>query len=68
MPFFEFIELHPEFYGKHLQRYMDRVIHDINNGIVKGFENYPAKISKTLRKESKGKVKVDISKLNIPNA
>lgn len=68
MPFSEFIKLHPEFFGAHLQKYIDRVIQDINNGVITGFENYPAEIAKTLRKESRGKVRIDISKLNIPNA
>ena len=68
MPFIDFIRLHPDFYGKSLQRYMDRVIQDINNGTILGFEKYPEEIARTLQDESRGKIKVDISKLNIPNA
>ena len=68
MPLKDFIKLHPEFYGVHLQAYMDKAIEDINSGTVVGLEKYPEEIAKTLLDESDGKIKVDISKLNPPNA
>ena len=68
MPFNEFAKMHPEFFGKHLQRYMDKVIQGINSGKLTGYDKYPRQVAKTLEKESKGLVKVNISKLNIQNA
>lgn len=66
MPFREFVKKHPQFYGENIQRYIDAIIEKLNHGELKGFENYPLQISRTLRRQSKGKIKLDISALNIP--
>ena len=67
MPFIEFIKTNPQFYGENLQKYIDTIIEKLNNGKLKGFEDYPAQIARTLRYQSKGKIKIDISKLKINN-
>ena len=66
MDFKDFVNCHPEFFGVHAQRYIDAIIERLNRGELYGFERYPLQISRTLRRQSKGKVKLDISKLNLP--
>ncbi len=66
MPFWEFIRQNPQFYGEHVQRYIDAIIDRLNNGELQGFEHYPLQISRTLRRQSKGRIKLDISRLNLP--
>ena len=58
----EWFELHPEHKGN-VQKNMDVVIDKINSGLIKGYNWYPATVSKTLEDESKGAIKLDISKL-----
>ena len=64
MPFRDFVKKHPKFFGQHLQRYIDAIIAKLNRGELQGFENYPLQISRTLRRQTKGQIKLDISKLN----
>ena len=66
MPFRDFVKNNPQFYGEHLQRYIDAIITRLNNGELKGFERYPLQISRTLRRQSKGKIRLDISNLKLP--
>ena len=61
-PYSEWIKIHPEI-PKHVQKNIDRIIKEINSGKLKNFDNYPKEIQKTLYKESKGKIKLDISSL-----
>lgn len=66
--FAEFLKTNPHLYGPHLRKYIDLVIQKLNEGKLKGFEKYLPAVAKTLKKESKGMLKIDISKLNIPDA
>ena len=66
MPFRDFVKNNPQFYGENLQRYIDAIITRLNNGELKGFERYPLQISRTLRRQSKGQIRLDISKLDVP--
>lgn len=63
-PLDEWIEKsHPEML-KNIQKHIDKIIRKINEGKLEGFETYPLEISETLSGESKGLIKLDISKLN----
>jgi len=68
MPLLSFIQNNPEFYGPHLQKYIDTIIEKINKGTLKGFDDYPTEIAKTLKTQSKGKINIDLSKLNKENS
>ena len=65
--FLEFVTGNPQFFGEYLQKYIDTIIDKLNNGKLKGFEDYPKQIARTLRYQSKGKIKIDISKLKPKN-
>ena len=68
MPFWSFVKQNPQLYGQHAQKYIDAIIERLNRGELKGFERYPLLISRTLRRQSKGKIRLDISKLNLPQS
>ena len=63
MPFREFVKNYPQFFGDNIQKYIDVIIERLNNGELRGFENYPLQISRTLRRQTKGKIRLDISAL-----
>lgn len=62
-----FTQLHPEMIDN-AQAQIDKIIYFINSGILIGHDNYPQKIQKALDIESKGKIKVNIDKLDITKA
>ena len=64
----EFAKLHPEYYGANLQRFIDMSAEKINRLKAKDFAKYPAKVVRTLRRESKGMVSAKVPKIDIKNA
>lgn len=60
-----FVKEHPEIH-KSAQRQADYIIDLINEGKVKYCEKYPHILQKALRRESKGQINIDISRLEIP--
>ena len=68
IPFYEFVKMHKEAFKKNLQKYIDLVIKKINTGKYEKFNDYPVQVAKTLRRESKGILRPDISRLDIPDA
>lgn len=64
-PFSEFVKSHPGMAEKNIQQHIDEVIEIINNGGMEGFRAYPLEVAETIKKETKGKVILDTSKLNI---
>lgn len=62
VPFAEWLKMRPEMV-KNLQKYMDEIIKQINEGTIVGYEWYPSEVAATLAEESKGAVILDISKL-----
>lgn len=56
------IRKHPEII-ENAQKHIDFIIENINNNKLKDCENYPALIKKTLFRESKGLIDLDISAL-----
>lgn len=64
MPFEEWVKMHPQM-SENLQKYIDLIIIKINNGKLDGYTYYPVDVAKTLDNETKGLVKLDISKLKI---
>ena len=66
----EYIELHPELdIIRSLQRYMDLVINEINkkNSVWSDNAHYACDIAKTIERETIGKIRLDVSRLSIPN-
>lgn len=61
IPFDKWLKMRPEMV-KNLQTYMDEIIKQTNSGILRGYDWYPREVAATLEKESKGVVKLDISK------
>lgn len=57
---------HPEMI-KNTQRHMDIIINKINSGQIRDYEWWPAAVAKTLEVESKGLIKLDLSKLKQPS-
>lgn len=53
---------HPEM-PKNIQKHMDIIIDLINKNKIKDFVYYPAEVAKTLESESKGLIKLDLSRL-----
>lgn len=62
MPFDQWVRLHPEIIDN-VQKYIDVIIDRINNNQIKNYAWYPVAVAKTLYEESKGLIKLDISKL-----
>lgn len=58
----DWVKIHPEM-SDNIQKNMDAVIEKINSGIIKGYNWYPAEIAKTVAEESKGVLKINISKM-----
>lgn len=52
---------------RNTQKHMDLIIDLINNNKIKNFSFYPAEVAKTLETESKGLIKLDLSRLNQPH-
>lgn len=46
---------------KHCQNYINQIINYIDRGWLKGKETYPYKIRRTLARESKGSILLDLS-------
>lgn len=67
IPYSEFIKKHPDM-PENTQKYLDKVIEHINNGLLIGFDKYPLEIKKTVEKESAGKIKLSYIKLNVIKA
>lgn len=63
MPLPKFIERFPQV-KKNCQKYIEQIISIINNFGLRGYENYPYKIKKTLLKESNSLIDLDLSSLN----
>lgn len=69
----KFVDVHPEMV-KNTQKQIDKIIYFINKGILYGYDNYPAAIKEGLNIESggskhkRGKIFVDISKLDLEQA
>ena len=61
MPLKSFVKRFP-YIKQNCQRYIDDIIEVIHKGGLKGNETYPYKIAKTLEKESKGMIKLNLSK------
>lgn len=68
MPLDEFARLHPEYYGRKLQRHINLVAQKINETNALYFAPYPKKVLRTLRKESKGTITARTPKIDIKNA
>lgn len=72
LSFEEFAKLHPLMItnpnnpeGKgNLQMHMDLIIEKIKKGLIKDHNNYPKEISETLKRESDGIIKLDISEMD----
>lgn len=62
-----FVKEHPEIH-KSAQLQADYIIDLINEGRVKDCQRYPHILQKALRRESKGQINIDISKLKIPQS
>ncbi len=68
MPLDQWVRQNPEI-KKHMQKYMDVVIERINNGeAMKRCRVYPILAAETLERESKGLIKLDVSKLKLTPA
>ena len=68
LPLYEFVQLHPEYYGKRLQRHINLVAKKINETNAEYFAQYPQKVLKTLKKESQGTISARTPKIDIKNA
>lgn len=66
MPLPKFIEKYPDI-PKYMQTHVEQIIDNINGGKLQGYEDYPLKLQKTLYKESKGLIDLDLSKYDIDN-
>ena len=62
LPLEKFIARFPNV-PQNCQKYIEQIINVINNGGLKGLENYPYMVKQTLDKESKGLIKLDVDKL-----
>ena len=60
MPLYKFIKMFPNI-PKHCQNYINQIINYIDRGWLKGKETYPYKIRRTLARESKGSILLDLS-------
>ena len=60
MPLPKFIEMFP-FIPENCQKYINQIIDIIHKGWLKGNETYPYKVKKTLEKESRGAINLDLS-------
>jgi hypothetical protein len=56
----DWIKKHPEHKGN-IQKYFDAVIEKINNGEIKGHNDYLDMVAKTIEEESKGAITPDLS-------
>ena len=52
---------------QNIQKYIEKVIEYINNGRLNGYGQYPQLIRQRVIDESEGKIKLDISSLNLRN-
>lgn len=62
MPLSKYIEMFPQI-PKNCQKFIERIIEIINNGGLKGFQTYPFNVKRTLKEESEGKIKLNLSGL-----
>lgn len=62
IPLDDWIEVHPEMV-ENTQKYFDEIIEKINNGDLKGLENYPNMVRGALQAQSKGTLDYDTSAL-----
>ena len=62
-----FVQSHPEMIDN-TQKQIDKIIYYINSGILTKHDLYPDKIQKALDIESKGKIKININKLDLQKA
>ena len=60
MPLNKFIDMFPNV-PKNCQKYIEQIISILKSGGLKGSETYPFRIKKTLFKESKGRIDLDLS-------
>ena len=61
MPLDKYIEMFPDI-PANCQKYINEIITCINRGALRGNETYPYEVRKTLKKESKGKIILDLSR------
>ena len=66
IPYSEFIKTHRDM-PHNIQKYIEKVIEYINNGRLNGYGQYPQLIRQRVIDESEGKIKLDISSLNLRN-
>ena len=66
MPLPKFIEKYPDI-PKYMQTHAEQIIDNINDGKLKGYEDYPVKLQKSLYKESKGLIDLDLSNYSVEN-
>ena len=62
-----FVQSHPEMI-ENTQKQIDKIIYNINSGVLIKHDLYPEKIEKALDTESKGKIKINIDKLDLQKA
>ncbi len=68
MPLYVFAKQHPDYYGGHLQLFINLAAEKIKKQGATDFVRYPQQVIKTLRKESKGRINAHIPKIDIKNA
>ena len=66
-PYSDFVKVHPSM-SENLQKYLNRVIAVINQGLLIGFDKYPLEIIDAIDKESNGAIKLHYNKLNLVEA
>lgn len=66
-PYDKFIKSHKDM-PSNTQKYLDKVIQFINNGLLIGYDQYPYTITNAVSTESADQIKLDYSKLNILEA
>lgn len=64
IPYLEWFKIHPEM-PANIQKNMNKVITEINEGRLKEFDDYPEKVKATLDRVTRGNYQLDISKLKI---
>lgn len=60
MPLYKFVNMFPNI-PKNCQKYIDQIIELLHKGWLHGNETYPYKVRRTLAKESKGSILLDLS-------
>ena len=64
MSYKDWLIIHPEMY-RYVQKNIDHIIKEINEGRLENFDTYPKDVAKTLYKESGRKLKVDTKELKV---